>query len=94
MTNYLSGEPLRHPKSNSYLHYRLLAWNAVFAVAEDFVFWARVQDWKRVHPPQQIVNLAGERFTGFGGFVFDNRHTVSIYTPRKTAGAKAEALRG
>src|ERR1019366_4873626 len=40
MTNYLSGEPLRHPKSNSYLHYG--CWHGMPSPREPrFSFWGR-----------------------------------------------------
>src|SRR2546421_4313712 len=40
-------------------HLGNLARNAVFAVTEDFVFRARILTRKRVHPPKQVLNLAG-----------------------------------
>src|ERR1700746_1806863 len=49
-----------HQRGCVYYHRRVLARKTIFVVAEDFRLWPRVVYWKRIHPPEQIFNLAGQ----------------------------------
>src|SRR5258708_31858684 len=49
-----------HERGCVYYHRRVLARKTIFVVAEDFALWPRVVDWKRIHPPEQVFNLAGQ----------------------------------
>ena len=40
-----------------------LARNAVFTVSEYLVFWAGILCRQRVHPPEQIFDLAGQNMS-------------------------------
>jgi hypothetical protein len=39
---------------------RASIWKPVIVIAEDFVFWPRVEDWHRVYATKDVVQLAGQ----------------------------------